>query len=109
MERESCEYGYRLDGTGRQHFNFRQRLWLQPRVAMAVTPVITIALETLAANLLSLALNGTGDGSCDRLALKLARRFCEQCLLTADPDGWLIPCASIRAWVAAQRRRGLLL
>jgi len=106
---ELREYCYRLDSSGRQHFNFRQCIWLQPQVAMAMTPVVTIALRTLAANLLSLALRDHEHavaGSDNPLIATLARRFCEQCLLTAGAGGWVIPRASIRAWVAAQRRRG---
>jgi hypothetical protein len=104
------EYCYRLDGDGRQHFNFEQRVWLRRQVPMAVTPVLTVALETLAVNLLSLAVLGReGHASIDVTStqgLRLARLFCEQCLLTANADGWVMPRASVRAWIAAQRRRG---
>jgi len=49
----SGNFRYFVDRSGCQHFNFPQRIWLDPTIAMAVTPVQTIALETLAINLLT--------------------------------------------------------
>ena len=40
-----------VDSRGRQHFNFPQRVWLYPCVPMAVTPVMSIDLESPAINL----------------------------------------------------------
>jgi hypothetical protein len=99
---------YYVDARGRQHFNFIQRIWLQPQVEMAMTAVVTLALETLAVNLMtevtrernySVAVGVTSAG-----VMQLARRFCEECLLTARRDGWKIPRATIRSWVAARQR-----
>ena len=42
-----------VGSQGRQHFNFPQRIWPYPSVPMAVTPVMSIKLETLAINLLT--------------------------------------------------------
>ena len=47
------DFRYFMDAQGRQHFNFVQRVWLHASVGMAVTPVMTLALETLAINLLN--------------------------------------------------------
>ena len=45
------KFRYFVDSNGRQHFNFVQRVWLQPQVEMAVTPVPTVALTSNAVNL----------------------------------------------------------
>src|SRR5664280_1986936 len=37
-----------VDSQGCQHFSFPQRVWLYPSVPMAVTPGMSIELETLA-------------------------------------------------------------
>ena len=104
------EYCYRLDADGRQHFNFSQRIWLRPRLAMAMTPVFTLALETLAVNLLALATRERDSRAPLDVAssngLRLARMFCEQCLLTADAEGWVMPRTTVRSWVGAHSRRG---
>src|ERR1700684_1327009 len=42
-----------MDSQGRQHFNFPQRVWLSPSAPIVVTPGKSIALETLAINLLT--------------------------------------------------------
>lgn len=102
------DFCYYLDTQGRQHFNFAQQIWLRPRVAMAVTPVMTIALETLAINLLT---HLTRERDCpvavgvtSRRVLKLARLFCKDCLLTARAEGWVMPRASLREWLSSQAR-----
>lgn len=112
-------FRYFVDSTGRQHFNFVQQIWLLPQVEMAVTPVLTIALETLAVNLLTLVSRRrdapAAVGITSRRVLRLAPRFCRECLLTAHPDGWVIPRAIVQAWIAShgdgadaavRRRRG---
>lgn len=103
------EFRYRLDRSGRQRFNFAQRVWLQPSVSMAFTSAYSPALATLAVNLLSQVLRGgerqVAIGSPHRLALALARAFAEDCLLTAPYEGWVIPRATIRAWVQSRSRR----
>jgi len=74
---------------------------------MAVTPVMTIALETLALNLL-LRVVGPQDralGITYRRVSSLRRRFCSECLLTANADGWVMPRASVKAWLMSNTRR----
>jgi len=103
------KFRYFVDSSGRQHFNFVQRIWLQPQVEMAVTPVPTVALETLAVNLLTevtrerdyVALVGVTS----RRVMQLASTFCEECLLTAHGNGWVIPRASVKSWMAAHLRK----
>jgi hypothetical protein len=102
------DFRYYVDFRGCQHFNFDQRIWRNPSVQMAVTPVMTIALETLAINLLAHITGERGDGAhvgvTSKALVKLARRFCVQCLLTACPAGWVIPRCTIEAWLVSQRR-----
>lgn len=106
--RHPGDFRYYVDARGHQHFNFEQRVWLDRSVQMAVTPVMTIALETLALNLLAHSAGecagGTRVAAASRSPVKLARRFCAQCLLTAHPAGWVIPRATIEAWLASQPR-----
>jgi len=79
------------DSQGRQGFNFAQRVWLDPlypSVPMAVTPAMSIELETLATNMLTL-LTCQRDyraamGVTSKRAGRLASRFCADCLLTAQ-------------------------
>ena len=102
------KFRYFVDSTGRQHFNFVQQIWLLPQVEMAVTPVMTVALETLAVNLLTLVSRRRDQpaavGVTSKTVLELAPRFCKECLMTALPDGWVIPRASVRSWLAAHAR-----
>jgi hypothetical protein len=102
------DFRYYVDSRGCQHFNFEQKIWRNPAVRMAVTPVMTIALEALAVNLLAHVTGERGDrphvGATSRGSVRLARRFCVQCLLTASPAGWVIPRGTIAAWLASQRR-----
>jgi hypothetical protein len=99
------DFRYYLDASGCQHFNFQQTMWRKPSVQMAVTPVMTIALETLALNLLTHVTDGCGDRGRLRVAskglLRLARRFSTECLLTACPEGWVIPRSTIEEWLAS--------
>ncbi len=100
-----CRFRYFVDATGRQHFNFVQQVWLRPQVEMAVTAVMTLALETLAVNLLTQVTRrrdqSAAVGLTSKAALQLAPRFCRECLLTAQANGWVIPRASVRSWLAA--------
>jgi hypothetical protein len=103
----SGDFRYYVDTRGFQHFNFQQRIWRNPLVQMAVTPVMTTALETLALNLLTYI---TRDGRYEtrvrvtpRRLVSLARRFCAECLLTASPEGWVIPRSTIKAWLVSQQ------
>jgi hypothetical protein len=102
------KFRYFVDATGRQHFNFVQQIWLRPQVEMAVTPVMTVALETLAVNLLSEVTRrrdcAAAVGLTSRRVIQLAPRFCQECLLTAQANGWVIPRASVRSWLAAHSR-----
>ncbi len=102
------EFRYSLDRHGTQHFNFEQHVWIEQSVAMAFTPVCTTALETLAINLLALAAqpertrpHRRSDPS--RL-IPMVQDFCEQCLLNAPQEGWVLPRPAIRAWMHARRR-----
>jgi hypothetical protein len=102
-----AELRFRLDPLGRQHFNFPQRIWLRPAVPMACTRTRSTALLTLAANLLSLSLprQATGQSQpAERLAVALARRFSEECLLGAPAVGWVMPREAISAWVQSKVR-----
>jgi hypothetical protein len=45
-------------------------------------------------------------GITSRRVMRLAQRFCGECLLTAHRDGWVIPRATARAWLAAHVRTG---
>jgi hypothetical protein len=103
------KFRYFVDSSGRQHFNFVQRVWLQPQVEMAVTPVPTVALETLAVNLLTEVMRERDYvavvGITSRHAMQLASVFCDECLLTAHGNGWVIPRASVKSWIAAHLRK----
>jgi len=100
------DFRYYLDSRGCQHFNFQQTLWRKPAVQMAVTPVMTMALETLALNLLTQIIDGCSDRGRLRVAskelLRLAKRFSAECLLTACPEGWVIPRSTIEEWLASK-------
>ena len=101
------DFRYYVDFRGRQHFNFEQKIWLKPSVQMAVTPVVTLALQTLAINLLARTVRECDDKTIVitfKRLLRLAKRFCAECLLTASPAGWVIPRSSIEGWLASQRR-----
>ena len=102
------EFRYYIDRHGAQHFNFQQQLWIERSVAMAFTSVRTTALETLAINLLALA---SAPARTPRIRIgtparlkPLARDFCEQCLLGAPQEGWVLPRPVIQAWMEARRR-----
>lgn len=103
------KFRYFVDSNGRQHFNFVQRVWLQPQVEMAVTPVPTVALETLAVNLLTEVTRErdyvAAVGATSRRVMQLASRFCDECLLSAHGNGWVIPRASVKSWLASQSRK----
>lgn len=103
------KFRYFVDSSGRQHFNFVQRVWLQAQVEMAVTPVQTVALETLAVNLLTEVTRERDyvavAGVTSRRVMKLASKFCDECLLSAHGNGWVIPRASVKSWVASHLRK----
>jgi hypothetical protein len=99
---------FHIDADGRQHFNFEQRIWLDPLVPMACTRVPSTALTTLAVNLLTLVMRARdyraaiGVGS--RQAVLLAQDFSDECLLPAPGQAWVMPRAAIRAWIESHRR-----
>jgi hypothetical protein len=77
-----------VDPQGCQHFSFPQRVWLHPSVPMAVTPGMSIELETLAINLLT-PLTRRRDypaavGVTSKRVSRLASRFGAEGLLTAQ-------------------------
>jgi hypothetical protein len=104
----SRDFRYYVDAQGRQHFNFAQRVWLRASVDMAVTPVLTMALETLAVNLLTHMTRrhdcSAAVGVTSRRVLRLAPLFCSECLLTARAEGWVMPRATIREWLISHAR-----
>lgn len=97
-----------VDSQGRQHFNFPQRVWLYPSVPMAVTPGMSIELETLAINLLT-PMTRQRDypaavGVTSKCVMRLASRFCAECLLTARSRAWVMHRSTIKAWLASRTR-----
>jgi len=77
--------------------------------------VQTIALETLAINLLTFMTrerdHRAAVGVTSQRAVVLSRAFCADCLLGAPAEAWELPRTSIRAWLngknrCARRRRG---
>jgi len=110
LRRPRGDFRYFVDRNGCQHFNFPQRIWLDPTIAMAVTPVQTIALETLAINLLTFMTRErdyrAGVGVTSQRAIALAREFCADCLLGAPVEAWELPRASIKAWLESHRPAG---
>jgi len=101
------DFRYFVDRCGCQHFNFPQRVWLDPTIAMAVTPVQTLALETLAINLLHFMTRErdyrAAVGVTSQRAFALAGEFCADCLLGAPAEAWELPRASIKAWLESHR------
>ena len=108
--RRQSDFRYYVDRGGCQHFNFPQRIWLDPTIAMAVTPVQTIALETLALNLLTFMIRErdyrAAVGVTSQRAVVLSRAFCADCLLGAPPEAWELPRTSIRSWLESHRSAG---
>jgi hypothetical protein len=103
----SYEFRYFVDRRGCQHFNFRQSVWLDPAIQMACTPIQTTALETLAVNLLTLVIRGrdcrTPIGYTSQRVIDLVPHFCAECLLASPPNAWVLPRATIKAWVDSHR------
>lgn len=101
------EFRYFLDHQGRQHFNFRQRVWLDASVQMACTSAYSTALATLAVNLLTYATRArdyrAAVGLTSRRALALAPAFSRECLLSAPDQAWVLSKSAIRAWLDSHR------
>lgn len=98
------EYRYFIDRQGRQHFNFRQRVWLNASVQMAYTRVYSVALKTLAVNLLVLADYRTAARLTPRKAGLLAPSFIRECLVGAPDAAWALPSTTIEAWLESRLR-----
>jgi hypothetical protein len=102
------EFRFFIDRQGRQHFNFRQRVWLDASVQMAYTRVDTVALNTLAVNLLTLVTRKrdyrAAVGSTSRRVVLLAPSFSRECLLGAPDDAWALPKTAIKAWLGSRLR-----
>jgi hypothetical protein len=105
---QNDEFRYFIDRQGRQHFNFRQRVWLDPSVQMACTGVYSLALKTLAVNVLTMATckrdYRAAVGLTSRQVVMLAPAFSRECLLSAPDQAWALPKASIRAWLESRLR-----
>lgn len=102
------EFRYFIDRQGRQHFNFRQRVWLDASVQMAYTPIYSIALKTLAVNLLTLVTRKrdyqAAVGHTSRRVVLLAPSFSRECLLGAPDEAWALPKTTIKAWLESRLR-----
>jgi hypothetical protein len=98
------EFRFFIDYNGGQHFNFAQRVWIDPSVSMAFTSIRTKALETLALNVLALACHPASAIS-GASAPKLVRTFCDECLLGAPREAWSMPRTAVLEWMATQQRR----
>ena len=110
VRQRNDDFRYFIDRQGRQHFNFRQQVWLEASVQMACTRGYSLALETLALNLLTMVTR-TRDyraavGLTSRRAVLLAPSFSRECLLAAPDEAWALPRATIRSWVQSQLRIG---
>jgi hypothetical protein len=104
---DKSDFRYFVDRAGRQHFNFAQRIWLDPAIEMAFTRVQTLALETLALNLLTFMTrerdHRAAVGITSHRAVVLAPEFCADCLRSAPPEAWELPRAAIKAWLDSHR------
>jgi hypothetical protein len=98
--RGDTEFRFFVDPRGHQHFNFRQTIWLDASVDMAFTRVYSTALKTLAANLLTQALDRPA-----RQAVQLAAAFSRECLMGAPDRAWSLPKSTIESWCASKQRR----
>jgi hypothetical protein len=106
--RRDYEFRYFVDRQGRQHFNFRQQIWLDVSVQMAYTRVYSVALKTLAVNLLMLVTpKGHYKGATrlsSRQAVLLAPSFIRECLVGAPDEAWALPRTTIEAWLKSRLR-----
>src|ERR1700728_2774215 len=102
------EFRYFVDRQGRQHFNFRQRVWLDASVQMAYTRVDSVALKTLAVNLLTLVTRKrdfqVAVGHTSRRVVLLAPSFIRECLLGAPDEAWALPRTTIKACLESRLR-----
>jgi hypothetical protein len=102
------DFRYFIDRQGRQHFNFRQRVWLDASVQMAYTRVYSVALKTLAVNLLMMVMAKRDHHAAARLTPRqaglLAPAFVRECLSGAPDEAWALPRATIEAWLESRLR-----
>ncbi|MDX2086327.1 MAG: hypothetical protein SFX73_00700 [Kofleriaceae bacterium] len=92
----------RLDPEGREHFNFPQTHTLKRGVRMGTTPTMTLALETLAVNVLAPFVDeASRDARRGRLRA-LARVFAGEVLTGAAGSEWRISRDAVCAWLASQ-------
>jgi hypothetical protein len=102
------EFRYFIDRQGRQHFNFRQRVWLDASVQMAYTRVYSVALKTLAVNLLMMVMAKRDYHAATRLTPRqaglLAPSFVRECLSGAPDEAWALPRTTIEAWLESRLR-----
>jgi hypothetical protein len=105
---QNDEFRYFVDRQGRQHFNFRQKVWLDASVQMAYTRVYSVALKTLAVNLLTLVTRKrdlqAAVGNTSRRVVLLAPSFSRECLLGAPDEAWALPKTTIKAWLESRLR-----
>lgn len=91
----------RLDPDGREYFNFPQTLTLKRGVRMGTTPTLTLAVETLAVNVLApFVADAFSDTRRSRLRV-LARAFAEEVLAHAAGSEWRMSRDAIRSWLAS--------
>jgi hypothetical protein len=104
------EFRFHVDRKGRQHFNFEQVVWLDASVDMAHTATSSLALKTLALNLLTLSTTETdvplAVGYSGRLAIAFAGAFSKQCLLSAPANAWILPRSTVESWLDSRTRDG---
>ena len=94
-----------VDECHRERFNFEQRLWLDPAVAMGSRS--RAECEALALNVLTRLIPArtvrVGVGVTSRQALRLVPQFVQECLAARDPECllWRMPLEALRAWLGS--------
>jgi hypothetical protein len=91
---------------GSPHFNFPQRLWLEPSVSMNWAEAPSLEVQTLALNILAQFERGrrAGLSTRPRPSGDSAQEFAELFLCTMPTDGGCIPTGVIREWLRSRRR-----
>lgn len=96
-----------LDECDRERFNFVQRVWLAPAVAMGSRSARE--REALGVNVLTRLIPArnvrAAVGVTSREALRLTPVFVAECLPVRDADcpDWSMPLPTLRAWLASVR------
>ena len=96
----------RLDPDGGEHFNFPQTYTLKRGVRMGTTPTPTLAVETLAMNVLAPFMSDAQSASARNRLRHLARLFAEEVLAHAAGSDWRISREAVRSWLAANAGGG---